>query len=274
MSTPRFVCICADDFGLSDGINEAALELAEHSRLSAIGCMVRRDFWLPGSRLLRQLDPRRVDIGLHLDLSFPGRASQPERTLWDLILASYLGLLSVDRIRSEIRGQLDRFEDSMGRAPAFVDGHRHVHQLPIVSGTLIAELKQRYRQSPPWLRSTAPEAGHALPHSKADVIHALGGKALLQMARRHEVPMSNRLLGVYDFSRPFDYGTALTHWLQVSRTGDVLMCHPSAGESPSVPHGAARRREYLALCALPPLALAGGDGPTLAPLSRQWRRPA
>ncbi len=272
MSEARYVCICADDFGMSEGINEAVFELVERSKISAVGCMVRREFWQAGARTLAQVDARHVDLGLHLDLNFPETFGKPESPLWRLILAAYIGFLPARRIRDEIKLQLDRFEDTMSRPPAFIDGHCHVHQLPGVREALMAELNSRYRAEPPWLRSTAPAHAHSVPRSKADVIHAIGGKALLRKARRHHLPVSRRLLGVYDFDSPVDYGAALAQWLRISQTGDVLMCHPSAGDSPAAPHGAARRREFLALrnTAWPDAP----GGPSLAPLSRHVRHGA
>jgi predicted glycoside hydrolase/deacetylase ChbG (UPF0249 family) len=55
---------------------------------------------------------------------------------------------------------LNRFEDAMGRAPAFIDGHRHVHQFPVVRALLVEEIARRYPVSPPWVRATAPGWRH------------------------------------------------------------------------------------------------------------------
>lgn len=255
---------------MSPGINEAIFELADLSRVSAIGCMVRREFWASGLQGLMHLDPLRIDIGLHLDLNFPETAGRAETGLWELVVSGYLGFLAPDRLRQEIQYQFDCFEEALGRAPAFVDGHFHVHQLPAVRDELIAELKRRYPGAMPWVRSTAPPDPHWLPQCKADVIHAFGGKALIRSAQAHGIPVSGRLLGAYDFGVISDYSAALTRWLHESRSGDVLMCHPSVGEWPGVQHGAARLREYLALRATTQLAPWHPQGPTLSPLSEHF----
>ncbi len=285
MSDERFLCICADDFGLSEGIDAAALELAELGKISAIGCMVRRKFWHAGSPDLRQLDAEHVDIGLHLDLDFPSAPGGRDGSLVSLIAMAYLGLLRGNRLRDEIRFQLNSFEDRMGRAPAFVDGHRHVHQLPGVRDLLIAELMGRYRAAPPWLRNTAPAEPSWLPRGKTDakarVIHALGGGALQRLAEQHGVPMSRCLLGVYPFpATEGDYQHAFAQWLRQCRSGDVLMCHPSLGDAPhrlqgqSTPHDESRRREYATLRALDLDALHATTGIVVAPLSRVFGDPA
>lgn len=264
---PRTLCICADDFGLSEGINIAALMLADAGKISAIGCMVRRDAWATGARDACRLSPADLDLGLHLDLSFPDRHAHPERGLLGLIALSYLGLLRRGPLREEIRAQLGRFEDDTGRAPAFVDGHRHVHQLPAVRDLLVDELVRRYGSAKPWLRSTAPpRAGPG--RGKAGLIHALGGRALARLALRRGLPMSRALLGVYDFSNACDYNDRLVAWRAQCESGDVLMCHPSIGDAAQVPHAPARLREYAAL---QHFDWSGGTGRAplrIAPLSR------
>ena len=77
---------------------------------------------------------------------------------------------------------------------------------------------------------------------------------------------------VYDFSGDMHrHEQRLREWLSACRTGDVLMCHPSAGIMPGDPHGDARLREYKALLALP-LEAGRNSGITLSPLSRCLRR--
>ena len=47
--TMRHLCVCADDFGMSPGINAAVLELAELGKISATSGMVRRGAWAAGA---------------------------------------------------------------------------------------------------------------------------------------------------------------------------------------------------------------------------------
>lgn len=271
MSGVRQLCICADDFGLSEGVNAAASSLAEAQKISAIGCMVRRPAWLEGVPALRALDPSLIDVGLHLDLSFPAQPEAPERGLAGLIVRSYLGRVAPDALRAEILLQCSRFEDAVGRRPAFVDGHRHVHQLPTVRTVLLDVLGRRYGSTLPWLRNTAPPQPHRLVRNKADLIHALGGRSLVRLAHKSGFRASRALLGVYDFSDSHDYGERLSRWCRQARTGDVLMCHPSMGDAREIPHADARRREYETLLHFDWSGEAGGTGAgaiKIRPLSR------
>ena len=241
------ICICADDFGLSAGVNAAVVDLAQRGKISATSAMVRRSAWLSGARTLRSLTPARLDVGLHLDLTRPASADGPEPGLARLLAQAYTRTLFAAGLLADIRDQLTRFEDAMGRQPAFIDGHRHVHQFPVVRELLLEEISRRYPTSLPWLRSTVPGGALRRESLKARVIHALGGPALQRRACARGLPHSRGLLGVYDFGGDADaYRARLYGWLRTARTGDVLMCHPSAALFAD-PHAHARMREYAVL---------------------------
>jgi predicted glycoside hydrolase/deacetylase ChbG (UPF0249 family) len=270
----RYLCICADDFGLSPGINAAVFDLAERGNISATSCMVRRSAWTAGSKALRRIDPARLDTGLHLDLTRPETVDGFEPGLFGLLARTYTRTVFAPALHADIRDQLNRFEDAMGRAPAFIDGHRHVHQFPVVRAFLVEEIARRYPVSPPWVRATAPGWRHGPERLKAELVHALGGARLAALAKKRGIPVSRRLLGVYDFSGDTQhYETCLSEWLSECRTGDVLMCHPSAGANlPSDPHGAARLREYAVLSRLVFSAQGRSGEIALAPLSQLVRQ--
>ena len=267
----RTLCVSADDFGLGRGINAAVLELAQAGRISAVGCMVRRSAWQEGARALRALPAGKLDVGLHLDLPRPASAHAGDPPLPGLIARALLGRLERAPLLHEIQEQLRRFEDEMGRPPAFVDGHRHVHQLPTVRDVLCEELVCRYRATAPWLRGTAPPAQAPWANPKATLIHALGGRGLRRVARAYGLQTSAALLGVYDFrGSAQDYRKRLAGWLAQCRSGDVLMCHPSLGGDASlVPHEVARRNEFQVLLSTPWPQPVGPGEVELAPLSQR-----
>ena len=268
----QFLCVCADDFGMSAGINAAIVDLAREGKISATGCMVKRSAWTAGARALQAIDPSRLDVGLHLDFGVPPPGATADRRVSGLILRSYLGLLDRDTVTREIRMQLDHFEQGIGRPPAFVDGHQHIHQLPTIREALLHELARRYRRTPPWIRGTAPPMPSA--GLKGRLIFALGGAAMAASAARAGLPLSDCLLGVYDFSDSRqEHEVRLASWIAQCRTGDVLMCHPSMGDVvPDVPHASARLNEYLALASVHfPMQMADGVTVSLVPFSRVQR---
>ena len=252
ISARRLISVCVDDFGQHEGINRAALELADRQRVSAVSCLVDGPAWHSGARAL-QAHATQVEVGLHLNFTedFGQGACH---ALTALIGRSYGRLLDRAQIRSAIERQFDRFEQAMGRMPDFVDGHQHVHQLPVIRDRLIAVMNERYDSAKPWLRSTLPPDAcrkSGLPLSavaKSWLIGRLGATSLRALASRHGYPQNNRLVGVYgfDFSEA-DYLLRMKIWLDCARDGDVLMCHPSLPWTGEDPLRDARNQEYRAL---------------------------
>ena len=254
-SRRRAVCIAVDDFGLHAGINQAALRLAAMGHVQAIGCMVGGNAWPGWSQLLRRLEPRRVDLGLHLDLTESPLLLQPFQPLTRLIRECFLQRLDRKALRAEIRAQLDTFEQTVGRAPTYIDGHQHVHQFPIVRSELLEELGGRHGGSKPWLRSTRrARATWADPRParrdlvKPWVIEQLGSRGLASIAHRMGYPQNAHLLGVYDFrGGPQRYRQLLAAWLSAASKGDLLMCHPSLPGQGNDPLIEARSAEFQVL---------------------------
>jgi chitin disaccharide deacetylase len=217
----------------------------------AIGCMVNGPAWLHGVEALRSLAMElrgTLDIGLHLDFTeFPAPPGKPH-ALRQLIVASLLRRLDARTIRQQIDAQLNAFEDGLGQAPAYVDGHQHVHQLPQVRDALLSALSERYRAKLPWLRSTQTAAAVVAGQYKAFVIEQLGGAALVGMAHRAGFQHNTRLLGVYNFQGSVQtYATLLAHWCGHAIQGDLLMCHPASSAPASDALGPARQREFEVL---------------------------
>lgn len=248
---PRRICVCVDDFGLHAGVDGAALHLADMRRVHAISCLVGGKSWIASSSWLRQFNPDDLDIGLHLDFTQVPLLGRSRRSLSELIVASHLRLLDRQAIRAEIRAQLDAFEQLMGRAPAYVDGHQHVHQLPLVRSELLAELTTRRYGVAPWIRSTrAPRARHAGTTTspgpfKPWVIEALGASGLESAARQFGYPQNRHLLGVYDFRGGRGrFRQLLAGWLRSACDRDLLMCHPSLVVGDADPLIEARQAEF------------------------------
>jgi predicted glycoside hydrolase/deacetylase ChbG (UPF0249 family) len=262
------LCICADDFGLRDGVNEAILALVDAGRIQAVSCMVGGKAWLEGAQALRNRDRRGFDAGLHLDLTDSPLLPGSRHHLSYLTFTSMTQLIHREALRREIDAQLDAFESGLARAPAYVDGHQHVHQLPLVRDALLAALRDRYGEPLPWVRSTRAVQGTAWSSPKALLIERLGGAAMMTMAERQGFQHNGRLLGVYDFrGGEGRYRALLRGWLRVARGGDLLMCHPGIGSDELDSIAEARQAEFavLACQALPVLLQA--EGLTLRPLS-------
>jgi len=176
--------VCADDYALSEGVSRGILELAADGRISATSVMTNMPAWPRLAPALRPLADR-IGIGLHLNFTTalplgplpsiaPG-GSFP--ALQDLLQRAYTGRLPAPEVRAEIERQLEGFERAFGAPPAFVDGHQHVHVLPVIRPTLLRALRDRGLEGRLWLRDPSdgilPIVRREVSASKALIVKAL-----------------------------------------------------------------------------------------------------
>ena len=169
MGSFRNVILCADDFGLADGVSRGIVELAEMGRLSATGAMTNMPGWRRAAPDLKALRGR-IAVGLHLNLTtgsplgpMPQLAPSGRfPTLRDLLPKALKRQLEVDEIAREIDRQLDAFLEVHGEPPAFVDGHQHVHVLPVIRPALIRVLAERGYAGRVWLRDPSDKVASIL----------------------------------------------------------------------------------------------------------------
>ncbi len=233
------VVLCADDFGQGAGVDAGVLRLAEAGRLTAVSCLAQGPCWArDAAALLGRADA--LDAGLHLDLT-DGSGGGPPTGLGRLVVRSYARRLDRDEVEGRIDAQLAAFERVAGRPPVFVDGHRHVHQLPVVRDALLRRLRARYRRAMPFVRCTVPRRARG---AKALVIAALGGFALRRALQRDGVPHNQDFAGVYGFDPAADYPGLMRRWLADVEDGGLILCHPGIPDgAPGDPIAPARAAE-------------------------------
>jgi len=255
MAENRIVALCADDYSLSYGVSAGILEAVDAGRITAVSALVNGPRWpAMGLELCRR--GRNADVGLHFNLTL-GRplSSMPKFApngefppLSNVIRMAYGRRLPMEEIRAEIDRQLDRFEAVMDRPPDHVDGHQHVHQLPVVRDMLIAIITRRYASNPPWLRRTQGLAATSTPlrhRFKSAVISGLGCGRLAALADQHHIEMNRRMMGVYDFAGSgMAYADLMQGWLVRVREGDLIMTHPADKIIYNDPIAAMRTEEY------------------------------
>ncbi|EWY40194.1 hypothetical protein N825_36320 [Skermanella stibiiresistens SB22] len=237
---PKPFVLCADDYALSPGVSSAIRDLIDRDRLSATSCMTLTPFWRDHATWLTPYADK-ADLGLHVTLTdhpplggmprtAPGGRLPPLNTLMRLALTRQLDAAEID---AEVNRQIDAFESALGRTPAFIDGHQHVHQLPIVRSAVIRAIETRLKGSPTYLRLCHDEItkistrGIAIP--KTILISILSG-GLRKLARRHTIVTNRGFRGVYDFSDRIPFGTLMDRFVEDlpdTRVGTgLIMCHP------------------------------------------------
>lgn len=238
----RTLRICADDYALDPAVDAACLDLLAAGRLTAVSCMTLSPRWPAAAARLRGAAGEK---GLHFDLTHPWAGRNRSFSLGGLLWRSALRLVDRAWVATEIRRQLDQFEAALGRAPDFVDGHQHVHQLPGVREIVLAEMQRRYGAAPgrPWVRSTWSSQGAR--GLKDRVLHFLGGPRFRGLVQAAGFTCNADFVGVYAFDLAADgYRRQLEGWLGACRDDALLMCHPALEMVAGDPIAPARIVEY------------------------------
>ncbi len=239
----RRIQICADDYGFDRAISLGILDCIDAGVVTATSCMVLSPAWPHWAPALKERVAE-ADLGLHLDLNeFAHYAS---RSLEGWLMAAYRGAVPCALASPWIESQLDAFERRIGRAPDYVDGHQHLHQIPGVREALLQVLTRRYGHACA-LRITCSRRWRG---AKAALIGRLGGRALAAGARAEGLRVNRDFAGVYDFQPGVDYRQLLEDWLRFLPDGGLMMCHPGrAGSTETRADGirAARVNEHAVL---------------------------
>ena len=176
--------LCADDYALSEGVSRGILELAELGRISATSVMANMPEWPRHAPALRDVAGR-LGVGLHLNFTTGSPIGAVPAiapggflpSLQDLVRQSLTGRLPASEVRAEIERQVDAFEQAFGAPPAFVDGHQHVHVLPVIRPMLLEALAARGLRDRLWLRDPSdgilPIVRRGVSAHKALIVKAL-----------------------------------------------------------------------------------------------------
>jgi len=232
---PRVV-MCADDFGLTEGVCQGILDLVQMGRVSATGVMTNMPWWPRFAGELRDLDGA-IGVGLHLNLTqgrplgrMPGFAPAGRfRTHGELMLRAHLGSIPEDELAGEIGRQLDAFEAGFGRGPDFVDGHQHVHVLPVVRRVLLAALRRRRYGRDLWLRDPSDSwraiARRGVSGPKAALVKGTAF-GFARAARRAGFDVNEGFSGFSPFDPKRDAERVFVRALLKLGPRPVVMCHP------------------------------------------------
>jgi chitin disaccharide deacetylase len=255
---PRRIWLCADDYGISPGVNRAIRDLIERGRLNAtsvmvVGPTIGRDE--VSSLQAAAANHSGCAIGLHATLTAPFRPltmhfKPVEGGLFlpfpKLLRAGLLRRLDPEIIRAELMVQFTAFRELFGRAPDFVDGHQHAQLFPQVRDAFLTAVKEAAPDA--WVRQCGrPQPlTHRFGAPKAMVLDLLSAQ-FRKRASRAGLAFNPGFAGAYDFSRPSDFGALMGEFLEGLPEGGLIMCHPGFVDDTLVsldPLTGQREREY------------------------------
>lgn len=226
------VALCADDYGIAPGVDEGILELAAAGRITALSCMTASPRWPAAAAALKPLLGR-VDIGLHFTLTQLAPLGPMPRlapigrfpSMRRLYAQAALRALDLAEIEAELARQIDAFTQATGRAPDFLDGHHHVHQL----GTVREAVARQWRSRGGWIRNTATPFSRARLRGVATrraTILSLYGRAARRTWRTHGIATNTDFAGVRNFAEPGSFRALMQRYLTGAVPGLLIMCHP------------------------------------------------
>lgn len=269
---PRRIWLCADDYGMSPGVNRAIRDLIDKKRLNATSVMV----------VASAIDRAEIDaltqavaanpdcaVGLHATLTAPfspltmhfkpldGGQFLP---LGRLLRTSLLRQLDREIIQAELLAQIAAFRRMFGRPPDYVDGHQHVQLFPQIRDAFLAAVKDAAPGA--WVR----QCGRSLPlarrlnNPKALLLDTLSDTFRSKSARAG-VAFNSGFAGAYDMVRGGEFGLAMQGFLEGLQSGGLVMCHPGFVDETlvsvdNVTHQREREYAYLASDHFPQLLTA------------------
>ncbi|MDA7431139.1 ChbG/HpnK family deacetylase [Synechococcus sp. AH-601-O20] len=155
----------ADDLGLGAGVDHAIFDLVQSGRLDGASLLVNGPTAKTAINTWRQL-PNPPALYLHLCLTEgPGDSANVDlpASFGRLLLASWLPWQRrrlKPQIRRSLRQQISRYKQLTGANEIHLDGHQHVHLIPIVLDTVLG-LAQSEQVT--WIRTTAEPLPTNLP---------------------------------------------------------------------------------------------------------------
>jgi predicted glycoside hydrolase/deacetylase ChbG (UPF0249 family) len=274
---PRRIWLCADDYGLAEGVNRAIRDLIGRRRLNAtsvmvVGPAIGRDE-VAALQDIAAASPR-CAIGLHATLTAPFRPLtmhfRPTNgglflPFPNMLRSGLLRRLDREMIEDELAAQLAAFKELFGRAPDFVDGHQHAQLFPQVRDAFLSTVKAAAPGA--WVRQGGrlQPLAKRLGAPKALVLDVLSAQ-FRKRAAGAEIAFNPAFAGAYDFTNSPDFGELMRRFIEGLPDGGLVMCHPGFVDETLVsldPLTTQREAEHAYLAGAQFAALLAANGITL-----------
>jgi predicted glycoside hydrolase/deacetylase ChbG (UPF0249 family) len=232
----RRIWLCADDYGISPGVNAGIRELILRGRINATSIMIaapycNRDETAALDRLNSK--EKHASLGLHVTLTAPFKPMSADfaplrkgrfLSLSDVLRGAVARRLQSDLLVNEITAQLRAFVDIFGRPPDFLDGHQHVHLFPQIRDAFLRVAAQRAPGA--WVR----QCGRARPSRRMHDHKALTLDILSigfrRKATRLGIATNPAFAGTYAFTARARFDRLFPRFLTGLPDRGLIMCHP------------------------------------------------
>ncbi len=237
MADLRRIVLCADDYGLSPGVNTAIRDLLKRGRINATSAMMVTpaiDQAEADALAAIKAEQPSIAIGLHVTLTTPFRpltaGYAPLRDGTFLSIGQTLGAAMLRQLKptllaAEIRAQIEKFTATFGVPPDYLDGHQHVQIFPQVRDAFLEIVSKDLPNS--WVR----QCGRVTPLSsrladRKGLLLDILSNGFRARAARLGVRTNPGFGGSYDFNANPDFAALFPQFLNGLPDGSVVMCHP------------------------------------------------
>ena len=224
---PESLIVTADDFGFGVATSRGIIRAYQAGIVTATSLMaVTGDHVAASIPLLA--DASTLEIGLHLVLT--GRSQRPLvagfssglvgrdggfHSLPKLLWLAWRRRLNRQAVFDEICAQAAKAATLLGRPPAYVDGHHHAHQLPVIREALIDAIRNGVLPAITRCTVEAPSVRSQVPGCtlRRAVMHRLGSAArpLFAEARVWANDSCFGMIAPRDLRLPSPWGRYLPH---------------------------------------------------------------
>ena len=169
----ELVIINADDFGLSPGVNRGILHAFREGILTSTTLLANPGHFDDAVALARETPE--LPVGVHLSVLWGPPVTDPAqvpsllerdgrfpRSLTELARRYFLGALSLEQVRIELRHQSTKVLDT-GLVPTHLDTHKHVHCLPGILEAVITLESMNHGLLPGTLNCEVEDPGFKFP---------------------------------------------------------------------------------------------------------------
>lgn len=245
------VIICADDFGMSENINSAVINLLKKRIINATSCMPNMPAFKSGVTQLRKIYNDFSHVGIHLNLTegtaFTKAASITSNdnflSVSKLLIKSKLRAISYEDVYNELKAQINNFVERWGELPDFIDGHQHVHHFPVIRKAVI----NLYKDFNMYSKQTYIRSTYKMDKSdfKSLIIYRSGAKKFYNMLVENNIKHNSTFAGVYSLEdKTEDFRKVILKAYAEIKDGGIIMCHPAVAIDIKDPISQSRVKEF------------------------------
>tara|TARA_B100000989_G_scaffold231667_1_gene178462 strand:- start:245 stop:1069 length:825 start_codon:yes stop_codon:yes gene_type:complete len=228
----KYISICSDDFGLSSGINSGIIDCVKYNRITDVSCITiiensKKDF----NNLAKYKD--KINIGLHLvltDLYYYKENKKKKLPTYNNFLTNVL-LKRINKleIKKLINQQIDNFYYFFNKMPDFIDGHKHIHQFPLIFEIINEILVLRDLKNNIWIRNTKNINFRKNIKNFFNIKKILinfTGNYFKKILISNNFKTNKNFLGIYNFESKQTFRSIFLEFIDETSDKNLLACHP------------------------------------------------